>query len=454
MRLADACDCLGIDVSTVGRDDAQRAYRKAALRHHPDRNPNDPDATGKFQTVGEAWERVQQYYESPRRWGHHADPPEKDEFCAKDPGSGEFAGGQQYYASWEEMFSRWFGGAGGSGGRPDFSGFEPPPSHKTGCKCATCKAERRRDEIFAERKKAREARKREAEKLIAAARDRARVEAARTAQQRMEEAAERRERLNIEAAAVALRRSRAVETLRALVDAPLEMAAPLESLLDSFAALKTAADKVRRAVTRQQQPEGGSGGSGLENGVERMAAPSNSEQQQQQQDDEALLALAERRLDALTDAAEAAGVAEEHEVRTEEAQNASCGGAQAQDGEVTNVDDIDQGAPPQAQPHASRSRGGGGSSHGSSRRQRKAAARGASMRALQALSEARTLDELESAIEEAEGVRAAGSDLAFALEEARERLDRLEQRQTTTTTTKRGVQLQQQKRSVDTRPQG
>ena len=334
-----------------------------------------------------------------------------------------------------------------------FSGFEPPPSHKTGCKCATCKAERRRDEIFAERKKAREARKR---------RRRSSSPPPETAQESRRRARRssgwRRPRsartLNIEAAAVALRRSRAVETLRALVDAPLEMAAPLESLLDSFAALKTAADKVRRAVTRQQQPEGGSGGGGLENGVERMAAPSNSEQQQQQQDDEALLALAERRLDALTDAAEAAGVAEEHEVRTEEAQNASCGGAQAQDGEVTNVDDIDQGAPPQAQPHASRSRGGGGSSHGSSRRQRKAAARGASMRALQALSEARTLDELESAIEEAEGVRAAGSDLAFALEEARERLDRLEQRQTTTTTTKRGVQLQQQKRSVDTRPQG
>ena len=71
------------------------------------------------------------------------------------------------------------------------------------------------------------------------------------------------------------------------------------------------------------------------------------------------------------------------------------------------------------------------------------------MRALQALSEARTLDELESAIEEADGVRAAGSDLAFALEEARERLDRLEQRQTTTTTTKRGVQQQQKVDKVE-----
>ena len=118
------------------------------------------------------------------------------------------------------------------------------------------------------------------------------------------------------------------------------------------------------------------------------------------------------------------------------------------DSEVTNVDDIDEVlCDTTSRKPLARWRW---LLHGSSRRQRKAAARGASMRALQALSEARTLDEDPPSRWKGE---AAGSDLAFALEEL-ERLDRLEQRQTTTTTTKRGVQLQQQKRSVDTRPQG
>ena len=53
MRLADACELLAIGTGT-SREDAQKAYRKLALRHHPDRCPNDPSATSRFQTVGEA----------------------------------------------------------------------------------------------------------------------------------------------------------------------------------------------------------------------------------------------------------------------------------------------------------------------------------------------------------------------------------------------------------------
>ena len=57
MRLDDAFELLTTDAS-ASLEEAQKAYRRAALRHHPDRNPDDPSATSKFQTIGEAWERV------------------------------------------------------------------------------------------------------------------------------------------------------------------------------------------------------------------------------------------------------------------------------------------------------------------------------------------------------------------------------------------------------------
>ena len=100
MRLADACAILDIDPSQP-RDEAQKAYRKLALRHHPDRS-DAPDATSRFQTIGEAWERVQQYHDNPRRWGMHADPPE-EEFETQ-------ARANDATGSFEEMFARWFGG--------------------------------------------------------------------------------------------------------------------------------------------------------------------------------------------------------------------------------------------------------------------------------------------------------------------------------------------------------
>jgi DNA repair exonuclease SbcCD ATPase subunit len=390
MRLEDACDCLAIELS-ASREEAQKAYRKAALRHHPDRNPNDPDATGKFQTISEAWERIQKYHENPRRWGQHADPPETDH--TGGDGATYSGGRQQYhYASWEDLFSQWFGG---SRRNHDYSEYryEPPPSHKAGCKCATCRSERRREEIFAERQKAREARRREAEKLLSSARERAKDEAARTAHERIEEAKraeEQARRREATAAEAESRRSKAIEALRELLDAPVQLQKPLDSLLDSFAALKAATDKVKKRATR------GSSGAG-QRADSDAAEPALTD----------LLARAERRLDMLTEAVEAEANAAPLDVKVQ-----------------TGVgDDDDADEQPAAPPPVHRSGGGGGS-----RKQRKAAARNASILATQALAAARTTLELECAIEEAEQVRAAGSELAFALEEARERLERLEMR--------------------------
>ncbi|MFH0981318.1 MAG: molecular chaperone DnaJ [Planctomycetota bacterium] len=40
----------------AGADEIKRAYRQAALKHHPDRNPDNPEAVGRFKEAAEAYE--------------------------------------------------------------------------------------------------------------------------------------------------------------------------------------------------------------------------------------------------------------------------------------------------------------------------------------------------------------------------------------------------------------
>ncbi|CAO3595096.1 unnamed protein product [Absidia cylindrospora] len=48
-------DLLGIPVSAT-QDDIKKAYRKKAIRFHPDKNPNDPTAEDKFKKISEAYQ--------------------------------------------------------------------------------------------------------------------------------------------------------------------------------------------------------------------------------------------------------------------------------------------------------------------------------------------------------------------------------------------------------------
>ena len=98
---------------TASDDEIKKAYKKAALKHHPDRNPNNPDATAKFQEVGKAFATL-------------SDPQKRqryDQFGIIDgendgPGGG---GGMPGGFNPFDMFQNMFGG--GGGGFPGFPGM-------------------------------------------------------------------------------------------------------------------------------------------------------------------------------------------------------------------------------------------------------------------------------------------------------------------------------------------
>jgi molecular chaperone DnaJ len=99
------------DVLGLGRDaaeaDVKKAYRRLAMKFHPDRNPDDPSAEGKFKEASEAYEVL-------------SDPAKKsayDQFghAGVDPNgmAGRGAGGASFSDIFSDVFGDIFGGGGG-----------------------------------------------------------------------------------------------------------------------------------------------------------------------------------------------------------------------------------------------------------------------------------------------------------------------------------------------------
>jgi molecular chaperone DnaJ len=110
MAKRDFYEILGVE-KNASDDDLKKAYRKLAMKHHPDRNPDDKKAEEKFKEAKEAYEMLSdaQKRAAYDRFGHAGVDP--------NAGGGGFgAGGAGFSGGFAEAFGDIFGDIFGNGG--------------------------------------------------------------------------------------------------------------------------------------------------------------------------------------------------------------------------------------------------------------------------------------------------------------------------------------------------
>jgi molecular chaperone DnaJ len=110
MSKRDYYQVLGVERS-AGEDELKKAYRKLAVKLHPDKNPGDKSAEEKFKELGEAYEVLSdpQRRAAYDRFGHAAFDPRARAGAGRAPGG--FGGFHDPFEIFREVFG---GAAGGS----------------------------------------------------------------------------------------------------------------------------------------------------------------------------------------------------------------------------------------------------------------------------------------------------------------------------------------------------
>ncbi len=114
MAKRDYYEVLGV-AKSAAEDEIKKAYRKLAMKYHPDRNPDDASAEDKFKEASAAYEVLSdaQKRAAYDRMGHAA-------FENGGAGAGGFGGGfgggggdfQDIFSQFSDIFGRQGGGGG------------------------------------------------------------------------------------------------------------------------------------------------------------------------------------------------------------------------------------------------------------------------------------------------------------------------------------------------------
>ena len=124
MAKRDYYEVLGVD-KNASEEDIKKAYRKIAIKYHPDRNPGNKEAEEKFKEAAEAYDVLH-------------DPQKRqqyDQFGFDGPNMGGFGGFSGGGFSMDDIFSMFgdvFGGHGGFSGFGGFGGGSRQPAQHRG----------------------------------------------------------------------------------------------------------------------------------------------------------------------------------------------------------------------------------------------------------------------------------------------------------------------------------
>ncbi len=123
--MADYYGLIGVG-NSASQDEIKKAFRKQAMKYHPDKNPGDKEAEAKFKEIGKAYEVL-------------SDPQKRQMY--DQYGEAAFQGGGGQGGGFEDVF-RGFGGGGQGGGFEDlfesfFGGRSQSPREARGADIQT-----------------------------------------------------------------------------------------------------------------------------------------------------------------------------------------------------------------------------------------------------------------------------------------------------------------------------